>query len=748
MLTISDDIAQALAKRIKIVNKTEEENSLALQKSDVTSLSNTITSLHNAFNVLIATTTNSLKIEKLQQSKDAEAVKEASMEASVTASSSGLGGVGNNNELIESVFKALPQLTKTIDELTKEFGNLDLSPPADMTSISDIIPSRGNLLKKAGTYAAAAAGTVAVGAIGYSMLSGETDEPTTEEIPVVEEIIQQPPEQENKTQKVAEQVHDITKESEPPKPPRPLVEKSERVQTKLVESARKAAGPVGVPVKRGSPTSMPNASSAKSWAERLSSFIGKTVSNVTSYVSSLPERLSSLAGSVGGAISSFGSGVANTIGDITAAVSSGGGAADMEQAIERAGIKDPVIKAQIMAQAAHESMNFTRTTEMGNERYFQRYEGRKDLGNVQPGDGPRYRGRGFLQTTGRANYAEASKALGVDFVNNPDLLSRPEYAAASAMLWFKKRWGKVKDWGDTRSVTRLVNGGYNGLAEREANFAKYLKMYKGGGTVTSGLSGYVQGARQTVGRGVQAVRETASTFVDNVKDVAGSFMNFFTLQPSVDMSGMKQPMVRRLKAMGAEYNQKTGKKIIVASAFRSRAKQEQLYNLYRSGRGNPAAPPGTSKHESGLAIDLDRSQADWLESTGMLAKYGLHRPDKRASERQHVEPIEGSRLASVPDNPYTPGKPIATVGKGTQPVALGNGATKPIPKAKPIGAASTNVAVMQKTKGQKSTTTIVVASNGGNAPSRTTSYITGKAAPHNKTNRNNSNSYLAYFGIG
>lgn len=723
MLAITNEDALSFTKRVKLVSKRDNQNSYELQKSDVSALSNTITSLQNAFNILVATSTNSIKIEKLQQSKNASAVKEDSMEASVPAPR--LGGSGDSSQIVEMLSKAMPHLSKGIDTLADQLSNLDLSKSTE-SSVIDIPTARSGTLNKVGTYAAAAAGTAALGVVGYSMLAPSNDEPEETE------SIQEPP-----------------KVAVAPKTSQPVIDKNERVQTKLVESARKAAGPAGLSVARAQPTSAPKNTAAKSWTERLSSFIGSTVKNVTDYVSALPEKLASLAGSVGGAISSFGSGVAETIGDITTAVSSGGGAADMEQAIERAGIKDPVIKAQIMAQAAHESMNFKTTTEIGNENYFRRYDGRRDLGNVQPGDGPRYRGRGFIQTTGRANYAEVSKALGVDFVNNPELLAKPEYAAASAMVWFKKRWGKFKDWGNTRAVTKIVNGGYTGLAEREANFAKYLKMYQSGGSASAGIAGAVQGARQSIGRGTQAVRETASTFVDNVKDVAGSFLNFFTLQPSVDMNGVKPPVVKRLKAMGAEYKQKTGKKLVITSAFRSYEKQAQLYARWKAGKGNLAAPPGRSLHEKGLAIDINPSQVDQLIGMGMLSKYGFHRPMDRRDEKQHIEPIEGARLASIPDNPYTPGNPIATAGKGSQPVSLGGkDSGRPIPKSKSLSAAASNVAVQQKVKGNKTSTTIIVAGNSTPPGNRTVQHFTGKASVPSKSNKNNSSSYLAYFGIG
>lgn len=92
------------------------------------------------------------------------------------------------------------------------------------------------------------------------------------------------------------------------------------------------------------------------------------------------------------------------------------------------------------------------------------YEGRADLGNVQPGDGVRYKGRGFIQLTGRSNYRNYGILLGVDLENNPDMALDPTISARVLATYFKQRKINVaagrQDWVTAR---RTVNGGDNGL---------------------------------------------------------------------------------------------------------------------------------------------------------------------------------------------------------------------------------------------------------------------------------------------
>jgi putative chitinase len=91
-------------------------------------------------------------------------------------------------------------------------------------------------------------------------------------------------------------------------------------------------------------------------------------------------------------------------------------------------------QAAFIAQIGHESAQLKYVEEIASGAA---YEGRKDLGNTQPGDGKRFKGRGLIQITGRKNYQQISDAWGVDFVTKPELLATPEYAVKSACWWYK-----------------------------------------------------------------------------------------------------------------------------------------------------------------------------------------------------------------------------------------------------------------------------------------------------------------------
>ena len=138
-------------------------------------------------------------------------------------------------------------------------------------------------------------------------------------------------------------------------------------------------------------------------------------------------------------------------------------------------INTPLRLAHFMAQIEHESGGFKWLTELGGKSYFDKYEGRKDLGNLQPGDGAKFKGRGYIQVTGRYNYTKLSKDTGIDFLNNPDLLAQEVNAIVSACwFWNKNKINELADKDDAKAVTKKINGGFNGLEDR----LKLLKKWK------------------------------------------------------------------------------------------------------------------------------------------------------------------------------------------------------------------------------------------------------------------------------
>jgi putative chitinase len=148
-----------------------------------------------------------------------------------------------------------------------------------------------------------------------------------------------------------------------------------------------------------------------------------------------------------------------------AAIISGMGAA-FAATLARYAIDTPLRVAHFLAQIAHESDGFCTTEEYADGRA---YEGRRDLGNIEPGDGPRYKGRGLIQLTGRMNYALTGQALGLDLVGNPLSVNDPIiYLLVSCNFWTRLNINAPADMDDLYEVTRRVNGGLNGIEDRLA----------------------------------------------------------------------------------------------------------------------------------------------------------------------------------------------------------------------------------------------------------------------------------------
>jgi putative chitinase len=142
----------------------------------------------------------------------------------------------------------------------------------------------------------------------------------------------------------------------------------------------------------------------------------------------------------------------------------------LNSAMDEFGIDTPQRQAAFLAQIAHESgsLNYVKELASGKD-----YEGRKDLGNVESGDGVRFKGRGLIQITGRDNYRACGQVLDLPLIDNPELLETPENACRSAgWFWQSRGLNELADKGDFLLITKRVNGGTNGYKDRLAYYER------------------------------------------------------------------------------------------------------------------------------------------------------------------------------------------------------------------------------------------------------------------------------------
>jgi putative chitinase len=136
--------------------------------------------------------------------------------------------------------------------------------------------------------------------------------------------------------------------------------------------------------------------------------------------------------------------------------------------MDAAGIDTALRKAHFLAQTGHESGDLLYTEELASG---QAYEARTDLGNTQAGDGPKFKGRGLIQLTGRANYVAYGASIGQDLTidgNWSSIATDPTRAVdVACWFWTKHKLNALADNDDLQTSTRRVNGGLNGLQDRQ-----------------------------------------------------------------------------------------------------------------------------------------------------------------------------------------------------------------------------------------------------------------------------------------
>jgi putative chitinase len=141
-------------------------------------------------------------------------------------------------------------------------------------------------------------------------------------------------------------------------------------------------------------------------------------------------------------------------------------------------LDNPRRLCHFLSQAAHESAGFRTLEEFGGAAYWSRYEGRLDLGNTNSGDGVRYHGRGIFQLTGRANYRDMGGKIRLALEDEPHLAAEGDVSLRTACeYWTSRRIHVPADNNDIREVTRRINGGFNGLAERQTYYRRAWSIW-------------------------------------------------------------------------------------------------------------------------------------------------------------------------------------------------------------------------------------------------------------------------------
>ena len=283
-------------------------------------------------------------------------------------------------------------------------------------------------------------------------------------------------------------------------------------------------------------------------------------------------------------------------------------------ALAEEGIEHPNLVLVALATIRAESAGFepidehrsTWNTAPGGRPYGL-YDNRDDLGNQKPGDGEAYRGRGFIQLTGRDNYRRYGERIGVDLIERPELANDPEVAAHLLALFIKDHHQELQQAIQQRDLVaarRLVNGGSHGLDSfREA-------MERGRQLIPSGEGHDVASTRSSCDTGLieglsrQMLAELAMQghlvpIEHPLIEVDGDQNNPW-LQPEA-YSDLLQAVEER------------GKTLQINSALRTPMQQHLIHQQWRQGECgiSAAAQPPWSNHNSGLAIDIEDAQG-WL----------------------------------------------------------------------------------------------------------------------------------------
>lgn len=341
-----------------------------------------------------------------------------------------------------------------------------------------------------------------------------------------------------------------------------------RITSEMVEELRKALDPDGSKTQdKAQLARKEREAKVKAAADRAAANSGPFENDPNDPGGSLTKALGKIGGMFGGNNADNASSQDNKPGEISTATGGSdpgpmkagpgteAGQLGILAKIKKYGITNPTEIAMILAQTHEETGGYQRVEENLNykpNRLMQVWPGRfpslalaqqvaskgkvgianyvygnrKDLGNTQPGDGFKFRGRGYIQLTGRSNYQDLKTHTGIDAVNDPDQLTTPDGAAESSLFYWTKTGNiggllrKRAQAGDVTGVTKIVNGGYTNLGVRQKLFKQYQKLVQS--DWLQKMMGKVDGSG---GEGSAADNETENTVTGNSVDTGAEINN-------------------------------------------------------------------------------------------------------------------------------------------------------------------------------------------------------------------------------
>ena len=309
----------------------------------------------------------------------------------------------------------------------------------------------------------------------------------------------------------------------------------------------------------------------------------------------------------------------------------------MPRCIQIADLTTPLRQEHFLAQLAHESAGFKTTTEYASGKA---YEGRKDLGNTQKGDGVRFKGRGLIQITGRSNYNTMSKALGVDFVKEPELAAEFPYAALTAALYWKNhKINRYADRDDIRGVTKVINGGYTGLADRMSYLAKAKKAVPNTAPIETPAPRVhavdVQKAQQRLaalsyplgsadGKIGPLTRSAVRDFQDAMGEPVTGNLDQRTYDLLMSDSALKRPVSAEREALTAADLKQQGSTIVVAAdKIKGNVATASAALAGASGIATQITDAKTQVDSISAAVKTGQESMPWLASNWQMIAIGI-----------------------------------------------------------------------------------------------------------------------------